>query len=168
MTVRTILEYPDPKLRAQAAQVTEFDESLAELAEDLVDTLQASGPVLGLCAPQLGDLRQVLAIRVGKHGEPVVFVNPTIVHRKGLGVVEERCLSVPDTMVRVWRPLRVKVVYQTVEGFETERTLEQIEAVAIQHEMEHFEGKLLVDHMGFLRRWAFKRSHPEESPRPTA
>lgn len=160
MTTKVVLRYPDPRLREPAEVVERFDAGLEQLGQDLVDTLEAHPGAWGLCATQIGTPLQVVALRMGKTQTPLLFVNPEVVRRHGLGRVEERCLSVPEVGVSTWRALRLKIRYQTVEGHRTERTLEHIEAVALQHELEHFDGKLLIDRLGWWSRWQLRRKAP--------
>lgn len=153
MATRPILEYPDPRLRIPAEPVIEFDDSVDRLVDDLFDTLYATSGI-ALSAPQIGDPRQVLVADLsGDASAPEVYINPEIVASAMPGIVEESCLSVPGVQVKVVRATRIKVVASGRFGEGMERDLEGMSAVCIQHEMDHFEGKLLIDRMSMLRRW---------------
>jgi peptide deformylase len=167
MARRPVIEAPDPRLRRRSRPVTDYGTELERLADDLIDTLHASSSAIGLSAPQVDDPRRVLVMDLSEDRcSPRVFVNPEILRRAGLGRVEESCLSMPDTTVWVWRSTRVLVRANDVKGNSFETTLDGLSAVILQHEMDHFAGKLLVDHMGFFRRRRWKRSHPEGNRSP--
>lgn len=147
-----ILEYPDPRLRQRSAPVTVFDAELARLVDDLVETLQATGGI-GLCAPQTGDFRQVLVVDLsGKAADPQVYINPEILSSDVLGLVEESCLSVPDVVGNVIRATQLRVRAQDSSGQAFERDLDGMHAVCLQHEMDHFSGKLFIDRLSIFRR----------------
>ncbi|MEM6576205.1 MAG: peptide deformylase [Pseudomonadota bacterium] len=156
MAVRPILEIPDPRLRRVAQPVTEFDDSVLSLVEDLRDTLYTTTGI-GLCAPQLGDLRQILVMDLSEdHSDLQVFINPVIHGRDVLGMIEESCLSIPDVVARVVRPTEVDVsaVDQFGKPFETH--LSGMSAVCLQHEMDHLAGRLFVDRLSLFRRLLLK------------
>ncbi|MGF1507987.1 MAG: peptide deformylase [Myxococcota bacterium] len=158
MPQRTILEVPDPRLRLPATPVEDFDESLKTLVADLIDTLHHSGTAIGLCAPQVADPRRVLVMDLSsRRCEPQVYINPVIQSRARFTFAEESCLSVPGVLVNVWRATRVLVQAQDPTGAPFERELDGLHAVCLQHEMDHFAGKLLVDRMWFLQRLRFNR-----------
>jgi peptide deformylase len=153
---REILLYPDPRLEARSEPVTQFDASLERLAQDLIDTLHANPPGAGLSAPQIGELKRVLVMDLSEDGsEPEIYVNPRIRRRRGLGLIEEGCLSIPGVMLRRFRYIQVEVEAVDLSGQPFERTLDGAKAVILQHELEHFEGRLLVDGMWFPRRLWF-------------
>lgn len=152
MAVRTILEHPDPRLRAVCAAVEVFDDGLRALADDLVETLHATSG-LGLSAPQVGDLRRVLAMdHSADASAPRLFVNPVITRRAAWGLVEESCLSVPGIVGNVVRATRVRVRAQALSGEPFERDLDGMPAVCMQHEIDHLDGKLFIDRLNPLRR----------------
>ena len=102
--------------------------------------------------------------RSGAASEPEVFINPRIVHRAGLGLAEESCLSVPDVTVRVWRATRILIRAADRRGAVFERELDGLGAVCVQHEMDHFDGRLLVDRMNWLGRRRFERRLRRAAP----
>jgi peptide deformylase len=147
-----ILEYPDPRLRLRAEQVTTFDHALGKLTDDLVETLHVSGGI-GLSAPQAGIQLQVLVIDLsGGASAPHVYVNPQILTRSAPGLVEESCLSVPGIVGNVVRATQLRVLARDVAGAVFESDLEGMHAVCLQHEMDHLVGKLFVDRLSLLRR----------------
>ena len=157
-----ILEYPDPRLRLKSQPVTVFDQSLCRLVDDMFDTLYSTETAIALSAPQVNDLRQILVMDLSEdRSEPQVYINPEITKKALIGLVEESCLSIPETKVNVWRSVNIRVRAQRQDGDFFERDLERMHAVCIQHEMDHFDGKLLIDRMSIFRRlhfnWSRKR-----------
>lgn len=147
-----ILEYPDPRLQMRSEVVTEFDNDLGCLVDNLLDTLSAH-KALGLSAPQIDDLRQVLVIDVSEDSSaPQVYVNPEILAKSAWGLVEESCLSIPGVVGNVFRAteIRVRAQDQTGEFFESD--LKNMNAVCLQHEMDHLAGKLFIDRLSIFRR----------------
>jgi len=156
-----VLEYPDPRLRLHAQPVRVFDGALGDLVEDLFETLYADR-AMGLAATQVGVHRQVIVVDVSGNGsDPQVFVNPVIEARSRMAQVEEGCLSVPQLQVMVRRATRLRVRAQDRHGQTFVRDCEDLLAVCVQHEMEHLEGRLLVDHLSLFQRIRLRR-------RPTA
>ncbi len=156
MAQRPILEYPDPRLRMRADLVTVFDASVAELVDDLLEALYATRAI-GLSAPQVNDRRRVLVADLSGDGSaPRVYVNPEILSSTMPGIVEESCLSVPGVVGNVVRSTRVRVRALDRFGQPFERDLEGMDAVCLQHEMDHLEGKLFVDRLSPIRRLLFR------------
>lgn len=155
MAIRTILHYPDKRLRNPGQPVTEFGPELAKLVEDMAETMYAA-PGVGLAATQIGEPVRVFIIDVATgEDEPSdlkVFVNPEIVSRNGVQAWEEGCLSFPGVQEEVERAERVRVRAQDVTGQLFELEADGLLAVAIQHENEHLDGKLMIDHLGLIRR----------------
>lgn len=148
----SVLEYPDPRLRAQSERVTDFDDDLGRLVETLLQTMQAHSAI-GLSAPQLGTAQAVLVIAPTVDlRAPRVYVNPEILGTGSPGLVQESCLSVPGVSVNVWRATKLTVRAQDATGSEFDCALSGLDAVCVQHEMDHFAGKLLVDRLSFIRR----------------
>lgn len=162
MAVRRILHFPDERLRNVGKPVTAFDAELKKLVDDMAETMYAA-PGVGLAAPQIGvSLRVfVLDVHAGDDDQPSdlrVFVNPEIVERNGEIVSEEGCLSFPEVREDVARAERIKVRAQDVTGRAFELEVDGFFAVAIQHEYDHLDGILLVDHLSLLRRRLVRRS----------
>jgi peptide deformylase len=155
MAIRTILHYPDKRLRDEAKPVTDFNAELRTLIEDMAETMYAA-PGVGLAAPQIGVPLRLFVIDVAAgEDEPSqlrTFINPEIVEAVGEVRFEEGCLSFPGVHELVDRNERVKVRARDVDGNAFELEADGLLAVAIQHEHDHLEGKLLVDHLSLLRR----------------
>jgi peptide deformylase len=157
MSVRTILAYPAPELRIKATAVTKFDAALNGLVDDLFDTLYASTGI-GLAANQIGSTQRVVVIDVSTARDtPEHFVNPEIITRSQLGIAEESCLSLPGIVDKVERHVQLKVSALDRHGQLSVRTFEGLMAVALQHEIDHLDGKLFIDRLGFFDRWRVKK-----------
>ena len=172
MALRTILEFPDPRLRTRAQAVTEFDAALATLIDDLFETMYAA-PGIGLAATQIDVHKRVIVIDVSSdRSGRVELVNPQILTREGEASTEEGCLSVPGIFDEVKRAAKVRVRAQDRTGAVTERDYEDILAVCIQHEMDHLDGKLFVDYLSDLKRQRIRKkldkSRKERSERAAA
>ena len=154
MTVLTIVTYPDPVLRVRCPEVEVFDDSLARLVDDMVETMHAA-PGVGLAAPQVAVEKRVAVVdtSVGKDPDALlVLVNPEIVERSGLEADTEGCLSIPGYTEKVNRPFTIRLVAQDVHGERFELETEEFEARAICHEIDHLNGVLFVDHLRGLKR----------------
>lgn len=154
MALMKIRIYPDPVLRVECPEVTEFGDDLRRLADDMVETMHGA-PGIGLAAPQVGVEQRlaVIDLSVGEDPEAIlVLVNPRFVERAGAETEVEGCLSLPDITDRVERPERVRVAAQDVTGEPFEIEAEGLLARAICHEMDHLDGVLFVDHLRGLRR----------------
>lgn len=152
MSVLPILELPDPRLRLASRPVDTFDSELAVLVDNLLDTMYATSGI-GMSAPQVDDRRRVLVMDLsGDRSAPGVYINPEIVAADSPGIVEESCLSVPGVVANVIRMTRVRVRAQDPEGETLERDLDGMSAVCLQHEMDHLDGKLLIDRLSLLGR----------------
>jgi peptide deformylase len=162
MALRTILEYPDPRLRTRARPVTEFDASLNTLIEDMLETMYAA-PGIGLAATQVDVHRRVIVIDISKdHSEPLVVINPEILAREGEASTEEGCLSVPGIFDDVKRAARIRLRSHDKTGVVLERDYDDILAVCIQHELDHLEGKLFVDYLSDLKRERIRKKLAKE------
>jgi peptide deformylase len=162
MALRTILEYPDPRLRTKAQPVTEFGPELGRLVDDLLDTMYAA-PGIGLAATQVDVHQRVIVADVSaERDQPLVLINPQILSREGVNSVEEGCLSVPDIFEEVERALRVRVRAQDRAGTVFERDFDEILGVCVQHELDHLEGKLFVDYLSDLRRERIRKKLEKE------
>ncbi|MEE4298809.1 MAG: peptide deformylase [Pseudomonadales bacterium] len=157
MSIRPVIEYPDPRLHQVSEDVTRFDDTLCTLVRDLEDTLKASGGI-GLSAPQLGELRRVAVLDLSEDKTaPELYVNPVIVERRLYGFAEESCLSLPGVEGSVLRSVQVRVRAQDAAGAFFERELEYLHACALQHEIDHLDGRLFVDRFSVIGRWRFRR-----------
>ena len=152
MALRTVLEYPDPRLRTRAQPVTRFDAALGTLIDDMLETMYAA-PGIGLAATQIDVHERLIVIDLSsEHNEPLVLINPEILSREGEASTEEGCLSVPGIFDEVKRSAKIRLRAYDRNGEPFERDYEDIFAVCIQHEMDHLEGKLFVDYLSDLKR----------------
>ncbi len=176
MAIRAILEVPDPRLKIVSSPVTEFDDELRTLVADMFETMY-DAPGIGLAAIQVGVPKRVLVIDLqpededaepvacdhdhghGHHHhqptrrEPRVFVNPEILDpAEELATYHEGCLSVPDIYADVDRPATCRVRYQDLDGKVHEEVMEGMMATCLQHEMDHLDGILFIDHLSRLKR----------------
>jgi peptide deformylase len=158
----SILEFPDPRLRTRAAPVRSFDAALQRLVADMLETMYVA-PGIGLAATQVNVHRALLVMDTSQEkNQPQVFINPEILSRDGVEVSEEGCLSVPSVFEEIERAARVRVRAQNTDGSVFERDLEGIDAVCLQHEMDHLAGKLFVDYLSNLKRERIRRKLEKE------
>lgn len=157
MALLDILEFPDPRLRTKARPVTQVDDALRALIDDMFETMYAA-PGIGLAATQV-DVHQRLVVMDVSEGkdQPLVFVNPEIVARQGSQVYQEGCLSVPGIYADVERADQVTVRALDRHGKEFELTADGLLAVCIQHELDHLDGKVFVDYLSPLKREMVRR-----------
>lgn len=152
MALMEILEFPDPRLRTVAKPVETFDQALAELVSDMIETMYNENGI-GLAATQVNVHQQVLVMDTGdSRDEPRVFINPRLLVSDGHQTYEEGCLSVPGIYANVERAEQVRVEARDVHGERFEVELEGLDAVCLQHEMDHLQGKLFVDYLSPLKR----------------
>jgi peptide deformylase len=162
MAIRTILEFPDPRLRTRAQPVTVFDAELGQLIDDMFETMYAA-PGIGLAATQVDAHKRLIVIDVSEaHNEPVVLINPEILSREGVAETEEGCLSVPGIFDDVKRAAKIRVRARDRTGAVFERDCEGVLAVCVQHEMDHLEGKLFVDYLSDLKRQRIRKKLEKE------
>ncbi len=162
MALRTILEFPDPRLRTRAQPVTRFDTRLHRLVDDMLETMYAA-PGIGLAATQVDAHLRLIVIDVSEtHNEPLVLINPEIIERDGEASTEEGCLSVPGVFDAVKRAARIRVRAQDRNGQVFERDCAELLAVCVQHEMDHLEGKLFVDYLSSLKRDRIRKKLDKE------
>jgi len=162
MSLLTILEYPDPRLRTRAEPVAVFDEAFGRLVDDMFETMYAA-PGIGLAATQVDVHKQLIVIDISEEkNERHVFVNPVILERSGTALTEEGCLSVPGIFDEVQRASHVRVRARDRHGIEFEQDLEGILAVCLQHEMDHLDGKLFVDYLSDLKRERIRKKLDKE------
>jgi len=151
MALLSILRYPDARLHKVAAPVTVFDDALKKLVNDLAETMYVA-PGIGLAATQVDVHRQVIVVDVSDRRDAlVVLVNPEIVESSGVSDIEEGCLSLPGIYELVERAERVKVRAFDKNGNAFTLEAQGLLAVCIQHEIEHLEGKVFVEHLSQLK-----------------
>jgi peptide deformylase len=152
MALLNILHFPDPKLRTVAKPVTEFDENLRTLVDDLFETMYEA-PGIGLAATQVDQHIRLLVMDVSdQRNVPKYLINPAILLADGEQVSDEGCLSVPGFYEAVKRAEHIRVRAQDKYGEFIEFEAVGMEAVCIQHEMDHLKGKLFVDYLSTLKR----------------
>jgi peptide deformylase len=155
MALREILTVPDPRLKLTSTDVEAVDNDLRALMDDMLETMYAA-PGIGLAAIQVGVPKRVIVMDLAREGEdprPQYFVNPQIVWAsEDTAPYEEGCLSVPEIYDEVERPARVKLRYLNYQGETVEEDAEGLYAVCIQHEMDHLNGVLFIDHLSRLKR----------------
>ncbi len=159
MTIQKIKEYPEPVLRLKAQPVEHFDETLKSLVADMAETMYEA-PGIGLAAPQIGQSLRVIVVDTTSPGEPqryLAMINPEITAHEGHQVDEEGCLSVPDLTAQVQRYLKVTVSYQDEDGTPHQLATENRFAVVLQHEIDHLNGVLFIDHLSPLKRNLYKK-----------
>ena len=151
MAILNILRYPDARLHKVAAPVTVFDAGLKKLVADMAETMYAA-PGIGLAATQVDVHKQVIVVDVSERRDSlVVLVNPEIVEANGESDIEEGCLSVPGIYELVPRAERVKVRAYDQNGNAFTLEAQGLLAVCIQHEMDHLQGKVFVEHLSQLK-----------------
>ncbi|MET0365126.1 MAG: peptide deformylase [Sphingobium sp.] len=162
MAILPILEAPDPRLRTISSPVEEIDDDLQRLIDDMFETMY-DAPGIGLAAIQVGVPKRLLVIDLQEPAseeedapavkKPMVFINPRILEGSGeVSVYNEGCLSVPEQFAEVERPASVRASWMDREGRIHEETLEGLLATCLQHEMDHLEGVLFIDHLSRLKR----------------
>jgi peptide deformylase len=164
-----ILTFPDPRLREVSQPVEKFDAELKTLAENMIETMYGAKGI-GLAAPQVGELKRLVVIDTrprDKEGQrykydemtemekkveqPLILVNPVIVKGEGKTTFDEGCLSVPSFFETVERNLVVTVKAQNLNGEEFTLTTDGLLGICIQHELDHLEGTLFIDHLSFIK-----------------
>ncbi len=160
MSIRKIYQYPESVLRQKTEPVATFDNNLQQLVEDMADTMY-DAPGIGLAAPQIGESLKLIVVDTStdreENREYLAMVNPEIVTNEGTQLDEEGCLSVPDLTATVKRFKKITVAYQDMEGNNQELTTEDRFAVVLQHEIDHLNGVLFIDHLSPLKRSLYKK-----------
>jgi peptide deformylase len=160
MAILPILEAPDPRLRTISSPVEGVDDDLRRLIDDMFETMYAA-PGIGLAAIQVGVPKRVLVIDLqeeqGEDGKPIrnprLFINPELFDpSEEHSVYEEGCLSVPDQYAEVERPARIHARWLDRDGVSHEQEMDGLLATCLQHEMDHLEGVLFIDHLSRLKR----------------
>jgi peptide deformylase len=155
MALREIITLPDPRLRLKSAPVDKIDDSVRALMDDMLETMY-DAPGVGLAAIQLGVAQRVVVIDVAHEEEPprpLRLVNPELVWiSEETSIHEEGCLSIPEIHDEVERPARCKVAYLDENGERQEMECEGLMATVVQHEIDHTNGVLIIDHLSKLKR----------------
>lgn len=159
--VRRILTYPDPELKKKSQSVAVISDKTREIVRDMTETMY-NAPGVGLAAPQIGIHQRIIVIDVSGKDEPphlTVAINPVIIHAEGESYEEEGCLSVPAYAANVRRHLRVVVKALNLDGEEFTCKADNLLAIAFQHEIDHLDGILFVDHLSPLKRGIFRKRY---------
>lgn len=155
MSIKPLIILPDPVLRQLSKPVEQVDAQLRKLADDMLETMY-DAPGIGLAAIQIGEPLRMLVIDLAKEDEepaPHVFINPEVLERSDArSVYEEGCLSIPDYYAEVERPATVRVKYLDRDGKINEMEAEGLMATCLQHEIDHLDGVLFIDHISKLKR----------------
>ncbi len=152
MTILTILEFPDKRLRSVAQEVTQVDAQIKTLVDDMLETMYAAKGI-GLAATQVNVQKRIIVMDVSENkDEPICLINPKIIETVGTEESEEGCLSVPGFFEKVSRAEQIKVTALNREGDAFELEARDLLAVCIQHEMDHLLGKLFVDYLSAFKR----------------
>jgi peptide deformylase len=155
MAVLEVITAPDPRLKIKAKPIAKVTPAIARLMDDMLETMYAQNGI-GLAAPQVGRAERVIVVDVGeKEGErtPIAMANPEIVWAsEDEAIVSEGCLSLPDQFADVTRPAKVKIAYLDKDNVAREIEADGMLACCVQHEIDHLDGKLFVDHISRLKR----------------
>lgn len=152
MSLKTILHYPDNRLRQVCPEHTEFDESLKLLVSDMFETMYHEKGI-GLSAIQINVITRVITIDISKEGnEPLVLINPNITEKKDPILFDEGCLSVPGFYEKVERYNHITLEAKDMNGKKFSLDASELLAVCIQHEIDHLDGKLFVDYLSDMKR----------------
>ncbi len=155
MTIKPLIILPDPVLRQHSKPIEQVDAEVLRLADDMLETMY-DAPGIGLAAIQIGVPRRMLVIDVAREGEektPIVFINPEILEvSDDVSTYEEGCLSIPDYYAEVERPASLTVRYVGRDGKQQTVDADGLLATCLQHEIDHLNGVLFIDHISRLKR----------------
>lgn len=159
--IRPIIIHPDPRLKKVCAPVPDLSDALRSLADDMLQTMY-DAPGIGLAAPQIGVLSRVIVMdcvkEEGEAPKPLVMFNPEIIAASDeQNTYDEGCLSIPDQYGEVTRPKVVDVRWIDRDGHAQTDTFDDLWATCVQHEIDHLNGKLFIDHLGAMRRQMITR-----------
>lgn len=171
MAIRPLLILPDARLRQASQPVKKVDADIKRLIADMFETMY-DAPGIGLAAIQIGEPKRIVTMDLARKEEeraPRVFINPEIVERSDeISVYEEGCLSIPDIHEEVERPARVRVRYLDESGKVQEVAADGLLATCIQHEIDHLDGTLFIDHISKLKRDRIVKKFVKAAKRATA
>ncbi|HMV22087.1 MAG: peptide deformylase [Betaproteobacteria bacterium] len=163
MALLPILRYPDPRLKKTALPVARIDDSIRELVRDMAETMYEA-PGIGLAATQVDVHKQIVVIDISEtKDELLVLINARILESAGFQEGEEGCLSVPGIYDKVERAATVTVRYLDLDGQEQTLRAEGLLAVCIQHELDHLQGKVFVDHLSQLKQTRIRTKLAKQS-----
>jgi peptide deformylase len=161
MALRDILIHPDPRLKKVADPVPDISDEIRRLADDMLETMY-DAPGIGLAAPQVGVSRRLLVMdcvkEEGAAPRPMVLINPEITWESpALNTYEEGCLSIPEQYADVTRPAEVEVAWTGLDGKRHQEKFDRLWATCVQHEIDHLNGTLFIDHLTALKRQLITR-----------
>ena len=154
MAVLPIIKLGHPSLRKKAEEISEINDEIRELAANMIDTMRVNEGI-GLAGPQVNVLKRIFVIDltiIDETLEAKAYLNPKILSEDGSEVLEEGCLSIPEVREDVERSFTLKVEYQTLNGETVQEELDDLPARVFQHELDHLNGVLFIDHISTLRR----------------
>jgi peptide deformylase len=152
MAIRSILHFPDPGLRNESHSVAEVDDEIRTLIDDMLETMY-DAPGIGLAAPQINVFKRIIVVDTSEDkSAPLVLINPELLETEGEEEMEEGCLSVPEIYETVRRAEWIRVKALDRHGKPVELEVGGLEAVCVQHEIDHLDGKLFVDYLSDLKR----------------
>jgi len=167
MAILDILHYPDTRLRTQAMPVEAFDENIAQLAGDMLETMYEA-PGIGLAATQVDIHLRLIVVDVSEdRTDPLVLINPEIIDKGGEESMDEGCLSVPGFYEKVTRADWIQVRALDPNGKPFELHADGLKAVCIQHEIDHLDGKLFVDYLSILKRQRIRKKLEKDAKSKT-
>lgn len=161
MSLRPILLHPDPRLKTVCRPVTDIDDGIRRLADDMLETMY-DAPGVGLAAPQVGKLVRLLVMDCVKDEDeaprPMVLINPEITWTSEEdNIYDEGCLSIPEHYAEVTRPAEASVRWTALDGSQQEERFSGLWATCVQHEIDHLNGRLFIDHISPVRRGMITR-----------
>lgn len=160
MSIQKIYQYPEKVLRKETEKVTAFNDQLNELVEEMAETMY-DAPGIGLAAPQIGKSLKLIVVDITEDSEEekeyMALINPKIIEHNGTQIDEEGCLSVPELTAKVERYKSITVAYQDLQGIEKKLSTKDRFAVVLQHEIDHLNGILFIDHLSPLKRKLYKK-----------
>ncbi len=166
MAIKKILLYPDLLLQTKSTRINKFDEDLASLSKDLLDTMYDADGV-GLAAPQIGVNKRIFVMDCSREEEErdyKIVINPEIEHAsEELGSYKEGCLSIPGITEEISRPKVIKVLYQDINGVLQRNTYDNLWSICFQHELDHLNGKLFIDHLRPMKKILVKNKIKKSS-----
>jgi peptide deformylase len=162
MALLDILEFPDPRLRTKAKPVTKVDDKIRKLTDDMLETMYAA-PGIGLAATQVNVHQRIVVIDISEDkNQPLVLINPTFEAIEGEQQYDEGCLSVPGFYETVTRAGKIRLKALDRDGTPFELVADGLLSVCIQHELDHLDGKLFVDHISKLKRDRIRKKLEKE------
>lgn len=157
MALLDVLHFPDPRLRKKGVPVADIDDSIRQLASDMLETMYAENGI-GLAATQVNVQKRVVVIDLSENrDQPMTLINPEILDSDGTEQMQEGCLSVPGYFDLVERAERVRLRYRDLNGDSMDIETDGLLAVCVQHEIDHLNGKLFIDYLSPLKRQRLKK-----------